>query len=419
MRTRLLFLPAAILALLLVGGCGDTQTPGLPEADEAQFDGNFDADGGSFLLSRIDQPGFEPLRVDLIGSNLRADSTTSTLSIDVAVRNRGDLPLYPRAIIWISKLDPPGVTVINADLLPPELGPMDPSLFGFDYSGLLGEDGVLESGETSEPRTWVFSDPGLQSFSFFARAEFGAEPPPLAGIHGRVFNDENRDGVPQPDEGAFPGAMVEATTPSGDHLRSFADSLGHYRIPVKEAGLYELRLEILVDCIYCITTPNPLQVIIASGPDGQPLPYDHADFGAVMGPCGPPPVTLVPGPPDDVQPQDEYHLLAAHLEGTRLHLRVGFSGCSPDHFFELFAGLPEPEPELPELPHTWLRLAHDSHGEECLAWFERDLFYELRPILDAFAIEPGFSIHLTLEDPTGQVVEFELERQDDPPPYRH
>jgi hypothetical protein len=108
-----------------------------------------------------------------------------------------------------------------------------------------------------------------------------------------------------------------------------------------------------------------------------------------------------------VEPQDWYRFLGSHLEGTRLHLRVGFSGCSPDHAFQLFAGLPSDE-EIPELPHTWLRLAHDSHGEMCEAWFERDLVYDLRPILDSFGIQPGFAIHLALEDPTGQVVEFFL-----------
>ena len=413
MRTRTLLVSLALLSmLLLLSACGDTNEPALTPSGDAGFQGNFDASGGSFLLSRIDQPGVVPLRIDLIGSNLKVDPATSTLSIDVEVVNRGRLPLYPQALIWVSQFNPISVSVLNPDIVPPAVGPMDPNFFGFDYSQLLGDDGVLAPGEHSQPHIWIFSDPEMQSFSFFARAEFAPENP-TGGISGRVFMDANRDGIPQPDEGPFPGSVVMVTTPSGDHLRAMPDSMGVYRVPAREAGLYELRLDIMLDCIWCITTPNPLQVILSTTPDGSPRSFDHADFGAVLGPCSPPPipqVVMFGGAPGDLQPQDWYRLLDSRLMGTELRLHVGFSGCSPDHPFQLFAGLPAPDPGLPEIPQTWLRLTHDSHGELCEAWFERDLVYDLQPILDAFGMGPDGSgmIHLTLEDPTGQVVEFEL-----------
>ncbi len=412
-KRSFLFLAALLSLVLVIGGCGDTQEPNLPPSDTAEFTGNFDAGGGEFLLSRIDQPGMLPLRIDLVGSNLTVDETDSTLSIDVVVVNRGREPLYPQAIIWVSQFRPSTVSVVNPDIVPPFVGPMDPNLFGFDYSELLGDDGVLLPGESSQPHRWIFQDPGLVSFSFVARAEFQIHPPG-AFIAGRVFLDANRDGLPQPDEGPFPGSVIRVTTPSGDHLRAIPDSLGRYRTPAREPGLYELQLVTMLDGLWCSTTPNPLQVIVSTTADGTLVPFEHADFGAVFGPCDSlppaPPVEMSPVPPEMLEPQDWYHLLNAQLEGTRLHLRVGFSGCSPDHFFQLFAGMPSGV-GIPEMPHTWLRLVHDSHGEMCEAWFERDLVYDLSPILDVFNIQPGFSVHLTLEDPAGQVMEFELERK--------
>src|SRR5262245_13871186 len=110
-------------------------------------------------------------------------------------------------------------------------------------------------------------------------------------------------------------------------------------------------------------------------------------LGALAGGCsdstGPgdsgspiPPVGLVDSPLL-VTPQDPYALLEATLTGDILTLRVGFSGCSPDHRFTLYAGRYFQESIPVQTP---LVLSHDALGESCEAYFERTLRFDLDPI---------------------------------------
>lgn len=402
---------AALLGLLAFGGCGDATVPSPPEGDEALFEGAIDPKLESFLLARIDQPGVVPLRLDLVGNNLVVDEENARVLIDVAVINRGSTPLHPQAILWIMDIQPPRVSVANADILPPTMSANSPIpiIFGFDYSEYLGDDGVLEPGETSEAKTWIFWDPEMVSFSFTARAEFSLRPQE-ASISGVVFNDENQNGIQDADEGPFGGAMIVATRPNGQNVNLVVGPEGRYRLELEEAGLHSLRLEVLVDCVSCITTPNPRQVMIVPNSSGVLQSVDGVDFGALCGPCRGevPRVQLSEDPPDAIQPQDSYDLLEARIEGPRLWLRVGFSGCGPEHPFELVAGRAFME-SMPVA--TWLRLRHDGRGELCAGYFERELSFDLGPIQEAHIADygaPGI-VRLLFRSPDGEAREFLLE----------
>lgn len=276
------WMPALVLALLFVG-CSDSTAPDNQLPGPVPFEGHFDAEGGTFLLGRTEVavPGGVPVPVELVGSNLTVDSRTDRVEIDVALSNLGARPLYPPALVWVSDFLPNTVRVVNANLaLPhPEL-----DVFGFDYSELLGPDGMLASGETSEAYRWAFYDPGLVSFSFAAEVEMAVEPPP-AFIRGGVFADENQDGIRQRDEGPWPYGFMHLQRPDGSRDAAYCDENGAFTFIVGQPGLYQLRLESLVDCIVCFTTPNPLEVLIVEEPDGTLRSFEQAVFGAICGAC--------------------------------------------------------------------------------------------------------------------------------------
>jgi hypothetical protein len=130
------------------------------------------------------------------------------------------------------------------------------------------------------------------------------------------------------------------------------------------------------------TTPNPLQILLPPGPGGLPQSYLHADFGFANDdlPVRPEPVRFWDGPEDSLE-LDPYGLIGIQ-PGTILELRVAFSGCSPDHPFALYmldgfvfrecANCP---------PLARVVLSHDNRGEMCEAYWQRELRYDLAPIL--------------------------------------
>jgi hypothetical protein len=416
-----LLLPSVLSTLLLVG-CSDSTAPSSqnPADGGAVFDGAFDPDGASFLLQRIEDPipGRLPIYVDLIGSNVRIDETEETVSVDVAIRNAGRESLYAPATIWVNRFVPAGVSPLNADFV--RDAPEEPvskdvlGSYGFDYSDLLGEDAVLESDEISQPKTWILHDPGLGSFSFAAAAEFGMEPdrPVIAGM---IFNDSNRNGVRDADEGPYFEGGVTVRFPDGELVHAGRDENGLYRVPVTEPGLYRVTFVSVLACIscYCVTTPDPLQVLLTPGPDGQPSSFEHADIGIYPGSCTEPPpptpsppVVLTDQPPEEID-QDLYTLLGSELEGETLRLHVGFGGCSDDHPFTLYAG----RDFMESLPvQTWMLLAHDDRDEPCDAYFERTLSFDLSPIQQAHIEDYGVPgiVRIRFRDFEGKESEFLL-----------
>lgn len=418
--TRRLVALAALAAaglLLALSGCSDSSGPDSPGEDlgGAVLSGDLDPGQGSMLLKRLDQtvPGQAPILVELIGSNLRVDAALEIVSIDVVIRNAGAEALYAPAMIWLSGLRPDGVRVLNADVVP---GPPDttgaaspPSRYGFDYSELLGGDPVLAPQESSETKTWRFHVPGLTGFSFGARAEFGMVPD-LPRIAGRCFEDVDRDGRPDANEGAVMG-LVGASGPDGFAMTAVTDAGGRYAIPVTASGLYSVNFIPLlpVDPLarYArprFSTPNPLSVLLTPGPDGRPGSYLDAHFGVyyTTGSDSLPPVIRWDAPFDSLA-SDGYIFQEGRVTGLVMRLRVGFSGCQPDHPLALYWQV---GPEASPLPVAHLRLAHDDLGEMCDAFWTRDLAFDLLPIRRTMGTS-GLII-LVLDTPDGQSHRFEL-----------
>jgi hypothetical protein len=414
-------LPFVSLALVFVA-CSDSTAPlsESPADGSAAFAGAFDPGGTSFLLQRIDDPipGRQPIHVELIGSNVQVDENQETVSVDVAMRNAGPESLYAPATIWLNRFVPPDVWPLNADFARDNVKQPEPDdplgTYGFDYSDLLGEDGVLEPGESSQAKTWIFHDPGLGSFSFAAEAEFGMEPN-RSVISGMLFSDENRNGIRDADEGPFFAGGVTVQYPDGTSVHAGPDERGFYRVRVTEPGLHRVIFASALACPACIceTTPNPLEVFLTPGPDGEPRSFEHADFGIYPGPCVDPPppnpsplVVLTDLPPDEID-QDFYHLIWAELEGELFSIHVGYSGCSPDHPFTLYAA----RGFMESLPvQTWMLLAHDDRGEPCDAYFEKTLFFDLGPIQEAHIEDygaPGI-VRIRFRDFEGDETEFLL-----------
>jgi len=201
--------------------------------------------------------------------------------ISKSTRRRNQI-LYPPAIVWVSEFIPPTVQVINANL--PLPGPIL-TRWGFDYSRLLGPDHLLAPGMQSEPYRWRFHDPGIEAFSFAAQVEASLEPP-AAVISGGVFEDLNGNGIRERNEPPWLACAVHLTEPDGTTQLAVCDEVGGFRFIVDEVGLYRVRLESLVDCPVCYTTPNPLEVLLTPGPDGRPESFGQAVFGGYCGECG-------------------------------------------------------------------------------------------------------------------------------------
>ncbi len=415
------FASIALCSLVLAfafTGCSDSTSPTAPSPVDggAVFDGSFDAGGGSFVMQRIEEPlpDHRLLQIELVGSNVQVDPQQGTVSVDVAMRNLGSDVLYAPATIWLNRFVPPGVVPMNADFNGRAVDSVSTAptlaIYGYDYSALLGGDGMLAPNELSQVKSWKFLDPDLQSFSFSARAEFGLEPgrPVIAGV---VFSDDNRNGIRDDGEGPYLAGGVGIETPSGTQLGAPLQADGSYRVPVTEAGLYKVRFITMLACpaCWCETTEDPLNVFISPGPDGQLSSFEHADFGIYPGPCSDPlpqayPTVLTETPPNEIE-QDSYQPISASLAGNTFTIRVGYSGCSADHPFKLQVGRTFMKSNPPQ---TWMLLQHDDRGEACLAYFERTLSFDLLPIQDALIEDFGSpsKVLLRFRDFTGAETEF-------------
>jgi len=384
-----------LAALLLMTSCSPATSPsgGSDPTGSANLGGDFD--GESFVLYVID-PGDpdedSPLHVELIGSDLVVDPVDQTISLQVAIHNLGE-PLFPALMVWLSDFLPPSVTVQNPDVMLPDPQGNDvlPWAYGFDYSELLGEDGVLSEGEISGEREWIFGDPGLLPFSFAARLEAGLQPN-LPRIEGRCFVDENRDGMPGPGEPPL-HAEVLMVTPAGEHMVAFTGPEGRYSFPVFEAGLYGLHCfplwgpETPPEFPWHFTTPNPLSVILPPGPEGLPEGFHDAHFGAVREWQPLPPVRFTDLPPDSLH-FAPWTLIEAGIHGDRMDLHLGFSGCQPEQPFTLWisGGFMESWPVQVNAV-----LVHDV-DEDCDAWWQDEIAYDLTPLRNAYLEgygEPG------------------------------
>jgi len=432
LRTLGRCLPALLIPALI--GCADS-TPPQPAltGDTERPVGFVDPGLQSFVLEsiRCAVPGEDPVRIDLIGRNLRVHPEGDLVSLEVAVHNADRRSLYAPLEVLATRFVPESVGPTNADRVrcpdptpppdPPGGGsPDDPDstahriapgvcLYGFDYSLLAGADGCLAADDTSAFRSWELRAPGLRPFSFSAAVRFVLEPedpPQGARIAGRFFHDANENARPDPDEEPFGGGWVVARGPGIEALRVAVEDDGWYSLAVRQAGLYTLAgLAPPTQDPQGVrfTTPNPLEVLLVPGLDGEPQSFRGAHFGLVRGqqPGEHPRVVLTDALPDSV-PRDPYGLLRAGIEGDLLIVRAGYSGCQPRHPFHLFmlGGFRESWPVQARLV-----LTHDGLEERCDAYFESTLRFDLTPIRRAYLAgygEPG-TVILRLEDSRGQV----------------
>jgi len=404
-----------IVALSFLGiACSQTDPDPNSGDGSREFQGSIDPTAGTFLLESIDSTTVDGvrIRVDLIGSNLEVDTENSVVALDVRIRNSGNVSLYAPGEIVVHHLAPPTVWVTNADrtncVRTPSSVPGGCS-YGFDYSGLLGDDRILSPEETSGAKRWRFSDPELVGFSFGAEAKFGLGPD-RPHIEGTVFADVNGNGHRDDGEIGFGGGHIEVNGPDTDSLIVQVPPDGHYAFPVANAGLYTL-LAVPPPTFAPVhsTTPNPLQILLPAGES-----YLHADFGFANDEPPPSgdvkPIGFWDGPPDSL-PHDPYGLKDVHLEGTILVIRVGFSGCSPDQPFALFMLDGFAVTAETDLVGASVVLAHDSRGEMCEAYWERTLRYDLNPILDRYVrtFGHGGRVDVRYHDAEGHTHDFVIE----------
>ncbi|MFH1143651.1 MAG: hypothetical protein V1774_03820 [Candidatus Eisenbacteria bacterium] len=367
-------------------GCSDSP-PSQPSAGDAagRVDATIDPHAATFVFESLDSPvpGEAHVRIDLIGRDLRTDPETGQIFLDVAIRNMDRRSLFAPVEIVVSDFVPHSVAPVNADWTqcPDSIAVLsEDCLYGYEYTPLLGDDRTLLPGETSEFRTWQFRVPGLAVFSFGAAARLSLDPE-AARIGGLFFHDRNGSGRPDTDEAPLAGGWVRVEGPGIEGRRVRVGPDGRYMIPVRHAGLYTLTATPppTFQAVH-FTTPNPLQVVLAPGSDGAPQSFLDADFGVAWDGPVIPPVRLIDAPADSL-PLDSYHLGRIAVDGNRLILEVGFSGCGPDHPFQLFmvGGFMESLPV-----QARLILSHDDLGELCDAYFTVTLMYDLRPIREAY-----------------------------------
>jgi hypothetical protein len=406
----ILFLLAAG-SLVLASACSQGVDPA-PVADEGPvgFVGTLDPTAGTFILKEIEtpRPAYQHLRLQLIGRNLQVDAENSSVSLEVAVRNLSEATLFPDVIVWLSDFLPEAVVPTNADLIPPDSASLSDSLtsalWGYLYSDLLGDDGMLEPRELSGFKPWIFYDPGLSSFSFGASVAFSLHPA-AATLSGVVFNDMDADGELDPDESGFGAGVIFADGPGRDATQVIeVGPHGRYGFPVDQPGLYTLTYipppTLAPFAALIFTTPNPLEVFMAPGPDGLPREFHDANFG-VHSPGRPVQlVEITDRNPEDI-PTDPYRMGEAWIRQSVLVLKgLGFSGCSGGHPFHLFmaGGFSGSNPV-----QATLVLSHDDRGELCDAYFEESRFFELAPVIHLYKemYDGGNGIRLNLITPDG------------------
>lgn len=280
---RLLVWPSMGILALSLPACGDDAAPTPPPTDPAGFVGSIDPSSSSFVLHRVELTGGSgaSIPVELLGSDLEVDAEHDLVRLNVALRNAGAENLYAPALVWVSNFLPASVRVTNASH---PIDESDPMRWGFDYTGFLEPPDVLLPGTTSRPYRWRIYDPGLLPFSFGAEVEMRLDPPP-AVLSGGVFEDLDQNGVRERNEGPWRYGQIRMTEPDGTQHWSHCDEAGAFRFFVDDVGLFRLQLESLVDCPVCFTTPNPLEVVLTPGFEGQPQSFGQALFGAVCGAC--------------------------------------------------------------------------------------------------------------------------------------
>lgn len=390
-----------LVALLLITGCSsDPVEPGPGNVDpEAWFDGSFDGDGLVLQRTEVFGPGGILIEVELVAKGLSFDAALNQLKVAVAIRNSSRIDLHAPASVGLSDFNPASVVPLNANNHSVDLG-----RWWYDYSRTLGDDRILSAGEESAPVEWILQLARPGSFSFAAIARFAAEANrPVLG--GRVFLDLDRDGIPGREEPSAFGT-VEVTFPNARRMMVRPDEEGLWYVRVDTPGIHVARWiapPTMGITPVCLTTPNPLQVLLTPGPSELPRGFTEAHFGVDPEPClqwRMMPIWLSDVPVDSLE-SDPWVLVDLAQTGPddpgpeRLEITVGFGGCSANHplafAFE--------HPGDAAIPHSTMvaTIVHDDLGELCEAWFHTTRGVDLAVLRQQWREITGYSGSLNLE----------------------
>jgi SdrD B-like domain len=282
MRKLLSLLVPAFLALALVSCSDDTATP-----PQSQNDGNIHGQiaGNDFEYDVTPgDPGSGPFV--LRGRNLHYNDLDGALVVDLSVVNRGEVAQTEPIGLTFIRLDPDGVTVLNPDNNIHDDGAA--ILFHF-----ANDDGFWTPGEASLPRTVEFGVDKGTAIAFVARLDLGA-PVESGNISGRVWNDANKDGHMDDNEGGIPGTGVylyqfsstDENTPKLPFLTTQTDREGNYLFRGLNAGGYVVSIAPSTIDLFP-TTPTEIHVLLVN--DGASVSsYKNANFGAVPNHVPPP-----------------------------------------------------------------------------------------------------------------------------------
>jgi len=407
---------SCLLLVLCLISCSDSTDPVTTTGNlsEIQGEGTINPGTSTFLLNTFanNPPGGGPSEnVQLIGSNLVVDPNSGMVTIDVAIGNQNNGPLFAPAVVWLSDFIPASLLVLNADLvfesIGPDLhGPLGDIHYGFDYTELFGDDGILGPQEVSEAKTWRFSSIDGSSFSFAAAIEFGMVPD-LPRIAGYCWFDENRNGFPEPNEPQLQYGLVNVSFPNGQIAEAMVGPDGRYSLPVEDAGLYTLHFDPMIDTFAALgfSTPNPREVLLTSDVDGQTNSFLEGNFGMFTDVPLMQAIQFSNQTPEFLQ-VGSFQLLEAQLESpVSLMVKVGFSGCGPDEAFSLFMSGDFME-SFPPQANIVLRKDWES---DCDAVWQQQIRYDLGPLLYRYmaGYGPGILL-LNLHDNSGDVLQIEL-----------
>jgi len=310
MRKLLPFL-LCLFAMWLLPACSDDAAkPPASTGGDGTIHGQIHDSDFEFEVTN-GQPG-DPFAGPFLlrGHNLHYNDDMSALVVDLTVVNRGVVSQHEPIGLTFIKLDPDEVTVLNPDNDVHD----DGAAIVFHFAN---DDGLWTPAEESLPRTVEFGVSKGTAIAFVARIDLGASTGDGV-IAGRVWDDENKDGVMDASEGGLGGVgvylhpftngivdprLIRATT---------TDSDGKYAFDGLWAGGYEISIAPSTVTLFP-TTPTGIHVLLTDS-DGGVSSYLNANFGAVPQNIPPP-------------PQGE------HLHATgKFAPPDGFASSSIDHF---------------------------------------------------------------------------------------
>jgi hypothetical protein len=283
---RLLPLLAFLFAISFFPACSDDATkPASSTGGDGTIHGQIHDSDFEFQVSG-GQPG-DPVEGPFIlrGSHLHYNDEDGSLVVDLTVLNAGVVAQHEPIGLTFITLDPDGVTLSN-----PDNGIHD------DGAGIVfhfaNDDNLWTPGEESLPRTAEFSVAKGTAIAFVARLELGA---PAGGgeISGRVWNDENKDGIMDASEGGLGGVGVSLRVFAGDINEprlirvATTDPDGQYRFDSLPAAGYVVSIALSTISLFP-TTPTEIHVLLTEA-DGDVSSYKNANFGAVRNDVPPPP----------------------------------------------------------------------------------------------------------------------------------